>query len=128
MMRMTLGVRNLSAVIANLQALNKSLQTEIRAAVKQGGEGMHATAYTLCPVDTGFMRDHLALEFTPKGYGFEIGWKQDDFLGAGLDFYPPFVVFGTVSQAPQDPLTPAYNDGSERLIASVREAMRRAVK
>lgn len=108
-MRMQLSIRNVSAVIANIKASDVRIQRTVRKHVKRVGEDVFAVAYSLCPVDTGFMQDHLTLQFTPKGLGFEVGWIEDDFRLAGLPFYPPFVVFGTVNQAPQDPLTPAYN-------------------
>ncbi|MBA3341638.1 MAG: HK97 gp10 family phage protein [Gemmatimonadaceae bacterium] len=138
-MTMTLKVRNVSAVIANLHAANGRIQAAARREVKQAGENMYELAYSACPVDTGFMRDNLSLEYTPKGLGFSVGWNEDDFLAAGLPFYPPYVVFGVEpgtdvngrsypGQAAQDPLTPAYNEASAQLLDGLRFAIRSAVR
>lgn len=127
-MRMQLSIRNVSAVIANLKAADVRIQRAVQKRVRRVGEDVHAVAYSLCPVDTGFMQDHLALEFTPKGFGFSVGWKEEEFSAAGLPFYPPYVVFGTDKQAPQDPLTPAYNQHIPPFQASLGAIIREAAR
>ncbi len=135
-MRMQLSIRNVSAVIANIKPRGVRIQRAVTKRTRRAGEDVHAVAYSLCPVDTGFMQDHLVLEFTPKGLGFEIGWKEEDFFAAGLDFYPPYVVFGVEpgtdvngrsypGQAAQDPLTPAYNQHVPGFVSDLAAILRR---
>lgn len=87
-----------------------------------------------CPVDTSptaddfAMRDHIRLRFGELGFSFEVGWEEDDFMAAGLDFYPIYVVFGTQFMAAQDPLFPAHQEAKPRFIGDITAAIRRSAQ
>lgn len=107
MARITLSTRNTKGVIANILSADKRAQRAVRRVVREAGLQEYEIAYALCPVDTGFMQDSLRLEFQPEGLGYELGWREEDFTGAGLPFYPVYVEFGTSKMAAQPSLFPA---------------------
>lgn len=119
-----LGVRNISALAANFHALEFAAISEIKNAVQKWGEETQRLTQQFCPVDTGFMREHVTLVFSPNGYAFEVGWSADDFLSAGLAFYPFFVEFGTVKMDAQPSLFPAYQITSEELGRDIGDILR----
>lgn len=104
-----LGVRNISALVANLHAADEEIQLALRAAAHSAAELLVEVVQQTCAVDTGFMRDHVRAWFTPSGLGFEVGWDAGEFFEAGLAFYPWFVEFGTRYMAAQPSLLPGYD-------------------
>lgn len=105
-----LSFRNTAAVIANIYATDEATQEAVVAMVHEAGQYCKDLAYFYSPVDTGFMREHLRVIYGPRGYSFEVGWAAEDFIAAGLAFYPVFQEFGTRFMAAQPSLTPAYQD------------------
>lgn len=131
-MKLNLSFRNMGAVVANFRAADAVLQTEVRVAVTDAGEFCRELAYFLSPVDTGFMREHLKTLYSDDGLVFETGWLEEDFLVAGLAFYPIYVEFGTRYMAAQPSLSPAYQDTKvdfkRRISAAVRASFARAAR
>lgn len=110
---MDLSFRNTSATIANIFALDADVQIAVVQLVHKAGEFCRELTYFLAPVDTSFMRDNIRVTFGPKGYTFEVGWLEEDFIAAGLAFYPIYQEFGTRFMAAQPSLVPAYNETKE---------------
>lgn len=106
--RLDLAVRA-DATLVNLRKIDAIAQSECIAAVRRAGEKFLEIVHQTVAYDTGFMHDHVRVEYTPKGYSFEGGWIQNDFDAAGLPFYPPFVEFGTSRMAAQPSILPAYD-------------------
>lgn len=127
-MRMDLSVRNVQGTIANFRAFDTDLQAEARDIVFETGQFTKELTQFFCPVDSGFMHDHVEVDYGEQGYSFEVGWRESDFLDAGLAFYPIFVVFGTQFMAAQDPLFPAHAEAKPRFIADLIDAMRRSAQ
>lgn len=128
---MELGIRNLAGLVANFYAADALVQPAIRAAVQRGAEETAALASFLAPYDTGFMSEHVRIDYTASGLGFEVGWHAEDFFEAGLAFYPYFQEFGTSKMHAQPCLGPAWDDVRPRFRddvgAAVQDAMARAM-
>jgi HK97 gp10 family phage protein len=108
--KMDLSFKNTAAVIANLYKADVACQEAVVKIVHEAGEFCRELAFFLCPVDTQFMRDHIKVLYGPKGFSFEVGWLEDDFLSMGLAFYPIYQEFGTIYMSPQPCLSPAYQE------------------
>jgi HK97 gp10 family phage protein len=102
-----LSTRDITALVANFHKADLWLQEELKQLARATAEQLADLTARLAPVDTGFMRDHVRTYFTPSGFGFEVGWSADDFLSAGLAFYPWFQEFGTRNMMAQPSLGPA---------------------
>jgi HK97 gp10 family phage protein len=70
---------------------------------------MYAIADVLCARRTGFMASQLTVRLTEGGYGVAVGWYAEDFLSAGLSFYPPYVELGTSRMSAQPAIGPAFD-------------------
>lgn len=122
--RMTISTRNNRAVIANLKRYSEQARERARVVVQESADRTYNTSKSLAPVDTGFMADHLRKEITPGGYGYQVGFRQGDFTGAGKEFYPVFVLFGTRFMPGRDFLF-APNEGEKaRFRQNLRQALR----
>lgn len=128
MPRMTLSTRNVRGVVANLFKVDEEAQRAIRVTVDKYGHETHALAVALCPFDTGFMQEHLNLKFTEQGLGYEVGWEEQDFLDAGLPFYPIYQEFGTTKMAAQPCLFPAHAATRPRFTRALSNNVRAAVR
>jgi HK97 gp10 family phage protein len=122
-----LSVRNTAATIANLYAKDRYLKSQVQKEVRASARAVHALTYFLCPVDTGFMREHIRTYVSKEALAFEVGWDASDFFGAGFAFYPFFQEYGTVKMAAQPSLTPAYEHERPLFEAAIRRALIRAV-
>lgn len=125
--KMELSLSDRSGKVANFYAFSDECVAAIRNAAMECALETQTIAFDLCPVDTGFMREHIDVIMSDGDRTFEIGWQAQDFFDAGLEFYPMFVVLGTRYMAPRDPLTPAYamTKGlyEERITAAIRAAL-----
>jgi HK97 gp10 family phage protein len=122
--RLSLSFKNAAAVAANFKHYDEGSHKVIRELVREAGQYCHDLTVFLCPVDTGFMRDHVRVLYGKEGYSFEVGWLEEDFLAAGLAFYPIFVEFGTRFMAAQPSLVPAYQDTKEWFVPALGDALR----
>lgn len=127
-MRITLTTRNVRATIARIHAADASAQRVIRETVRWGGEETERIVRATVPYDQGFMHDHVRTEYSNDGLRYETGWFAEDFAGAGLPFYPPFVEFGT-SRAPAQPsLFPAREEVVPKFQQRLRQRLRAAIR
>jgi HK97 gp10 family phage protein len=124
-----LGVRNLQALAANFHTFDTELQKDVRALVRETAQDTRDLTSVLAPKDTEFMADHVDWWLTNSELGFEVGWHVDDFVEAGLAFYPFFQEFGTRFMAAQPSLGPAWDANApiftERLTRLLRESVAR---
>lgn len=127
--KLELSLTDRSGRVQNLYAFATDLVEEMKEAMLEAALETQALAFEFCPVDTGFMRDHIDVIVSENHQTFEIGWKAEDFFEAGLAFYPMYVVLGTRFLAPRDPLTPAYMASKplyeERVSAAIQKAIAR---
>lgn len=128
-MQLELSVYENRALIANLYSFDIKLQDEIRESTIEHGELCKGLTILFCPVDTGWMEDHVRTDYSPDFLTFETGWSYDDFVGHGNGaFYPFFQEFGTVNHKAQPSLTPAYAIVKPAYQQDVRNIIRRAVQ
>lgn len=127
-MRYELGVRDARAMVANFRSADAILQREVRASVTASADRTVRIMRRICPVDTGFMRAHIAKHVSASRLVFEVGWDASDFFGAGLAFYPFFVEYGTRFMRAQPTLRPAYAQAAPLFEADLRAALARAVE
>lgn len=124
-----LGVRNLQALAANFHTLDVELQKDVRALVRETAQDTRDLTEVLAPKDTLFMSEHVDWWLTESELGFEVGWHVDDFVEAGLAFYPFFQEFGTRFMSAQPSLGPAWEANApiftERLTRLLRESVAR---
>lgn len=105
-------VRNLDGLKAKLRATTTAKKQRLREAVVSEADKTLVATLDACPVDSGFMRANVRLEFTREGYNWAIGFRAEDFIGQenpkGVTitaFYPVFVIKGTRHMAGNDFLT-----------------------
>lgn len=133
--RLSFGFRDVKGIVANLHAADVRVQKETRRAVKDAGDFGHDLAYFLAPVDSSWMRDHIRTLFSDDGLVFELGYREEDFVGKeGYDgrqietFYAPLVEDGTRKMAAQPHIRPAFEDAVEFLSRDISAALRRAIR
>lgn len=123
-----LGVREAAGLVANFHAADKRVQWAVRDLVRETALEVQELTRFLCPVRTGFMRDHVRHWISDKGFAFEVGWDAQDFFDAGLAFYPYFVEYGTRKMAAQPSLTPAYEHAQEHFWQDLGRVLRDALE
>lgn len=126
-MAASLEVRGITGLIANVRAFDRVAGREIRSAVKQGAKDTADLTRQLCPVDTGFMREHVRDDLSPDGLTYTVGWKAEEFAAAGLPFYPPYVQHGTSVSPAQPSLFPAFEAMRPHVEQDVGDALRRSI-
>lgn len=80
-----------------------------------------------CAVESGWMRDHVKIDYQDEGREFEVGWKFTDFVSHGNGRFYPFDVETGTSKMPAQPalgpafaiVTPEYKAELERATNSV---------
>jgi hypothetical protein len=133
-MRLTFAMKNRAAVELALGRRSEAVKRRLRSVVQARGFDCFTLAAGLCAFRTGYMLSQMKLDFTPKGFGWTVGWRARDFIGTidqqgrPRSFYPPFVVLGTSRQRPQDNLTPAFAAVAPALSRDVRTAVRDAIR
>lgn len=124
--RLDLAVRADSTFVL-LRKVDEIARAEARASVRRAGEEFRRIVQATVAYDTGFMHDHVRVEYTPGGYAFEGGWNANDFDAAGLPFYPPFVEFGTSRHMAQPSIEPAYYEVARRLETDLADSVARSL-
>ena len=126
MVRLTLEVPKLSALVANFYATDAEIQEGARAIVANAAEVLDEYWAALCPVDTGLMKSLRRVQFTESGLEFNAGWLDEDFAEAQKPFYPPFVEFGTRFMRAQPSLGPAFEQTAPLFEADMRDLIEAA--
>lgn len=116
----------MEALVANFYSMDTECQRVLEEANARGAERVFELAKVYCPVDTGFMRDHLRIDGTK--FTWSVGWDADDFFGNGFDFYAEYVEYGTIKMAARLPLTHAYEDVYPLLIDEVSAGVQDAIE
>lgn len=91
---LTLRVVNAPTVARRLRSYDEAVRSDIRTLVASTADEQHARTYDLCPKDTFRMAESIRTEFSAGGYAYSMGWRESDFTGAGLAFYPLFQELG----------------------------------
>lgn len=125
----TRSSKSFAATVANLYAANARVQAAVKREVKSSGFRLQRAMKDRAPVDTGFMKRHIGLTFTPQGYGYEVGLREAEFEAAGKPNYFLFQEFGTVNMAPRPFVFPARNAEApvfkDKVVQAVRDALRK---
>lgn len=121
MARLTMSTRNTAAVVANLRQYGERAKARAHEVVQESADRVFATAQELCPVDTGYMKSQMREEFTPKGFGYQVGFHASDFPGA---FYPLYQEFGTRFMRAQPCIFPAAELEKPRFRRELADALR----
>jgi HK97 gp10 family phage protein len=125
--RLDLSQKNVAGVIARIYSADTRCTAAMRRTARRAGAFCQELTQALAPKDTAFMAEHVRTEYTPEGFGFETGWLAQDYLDAGLPFYPPYQEFGTRFMPPQPSLYPAYKATQEFYLEEVRKNIRDAI-
>jgi hypothetical protein len=108
-MQLELSVEGLAGLGANLFAFDVELQAKIITETHESGEFCKELTQFFCPVETGWMQEHVQSLYPGLGMTFETGWSYLDFIERGSGrFYPYDQEFGNSVTSPQPSLTPAY--------------------
>jgi HK97 gp10 family phage protein len=101
----------------NMQALSEKMRGNISEEVNSAAESCASLARQLAPVDTGFMRDNIAVTEVSSKTGLHATVKsQAD--------YSVFVEYGTVNQDPQPFMTPAFESARHQLNNGLLRALK----
>lgn len=103
--------------------LKAKLRPRMEKIINDHATQIASIARQLCPVDTGRLRDSIAVE-TYSGHRPGFGVAKRVVVGAkneqGVE-YGPFVEFGTVNMAAQPFLMPAFLSVQPQLIAAMKQ-------
>lgn len=132
--RLTLSTRNLNAVIAGLRQYERESIGRAQVATTQYLERLYNTAQLLCPVASGYQKEHMRAELTPNGLGCQLGFEESDFVGqtnpatGEVITYPYFITneFGNADGThPAQPcIFPARAQEEPRYLRDLKEAIR----
>ena len=130
--RLTLTLRNLDGLKAKIRARTRRQREEIRHATLELGLEEYELVRALANKDTGYMAEHIVLEFTRDGFNYVILLRARDFVGKvnpatgrTIDqFYPVFVVKGTKERAGNDFFRQARRIMKPRIRARYARALR----
>lgn len=113
------GFRIISDTLSKSLAKYSSarLQAAVEARLERIGEGMASTAFSLVPIDTGFLQSSI--------YVFVKGMQLE--LGATAD-YASYVEFGTYKMAAQPFLRPAFDGWINEVEAAFKDVIAEALK
>jgi HK97 gp10 family phage protein len=109
-LKMELSVRNSKGVIANLYAADREAVLGIGKAMVRGSLRVQRRTAVLAPKRTKYMSQHVRRSMSPKNLYFEVGWKIEDFIKIGENFYPFFQEFGTRYLPANPSLGPAFRE------------------
>lgn len=96
--------------------LRRSLRPRAEAIINARALQIASIARQLCPVDTGALRDSIAIE-TYAGHRPGFGTAKRIVVG---QFYAPFVEFGTSRMAAQPFLMPAFEAVKGHILADMK--------
>ena len=96
--------------IVGLEKLQKKLKQnvqmeDVKKVVRHNGAEMQAKAQQKAPVDTGYLKRSIGIEFTDGGMTAEVEPTAD---------YAPYVELGTRFMEAQPYLGPAFNEQKEK--------------
>lgn len=96
--------------VVGLEKLQKKLKQNVRMedvkkVVGHNGAEMQAKAQQKAPVDTGYLKRSIGIEFTDRGMSAEVEPKAD---------YGAYVELGTRFMEAQPYLGPAFNEQKEK--------------
>lgn len=127
-MRFDVTVKNRKGMVANFMKADSQARNATVGSVQKFGEDVRQLTYQLAPKDTWFMANHVEDRYSPAGTVVTVGWWAEDFVSQGLNFYPPFVEYGTTSSPAQPSLGPAYEALSPFFTRDIAREMKNAFR
>ncbi len=124
---LTLSTRNLSGLAARFRAYDRRFVGAVKRSVRRNADQLLDEAWHACPVDTGYMRDHIRVLITDDGLAYEVGWREEDFLDEHGAFYPLYVIFGTVHMAGRDFFFPLARQQRAKFRRELRRSWRSSI-
>lgn len=128
----SIEITGLDSLMAKLAALGGNAPEALHTGLMRGGKVVQGVAKKLCPVDTGHLRNSIAVESQSN---------TEVAVGTNVE-YAPYVEFGTgqkgdpavahrqdwVGQPPQPFLSPALPLCEEKVKQQVANAIKRAIR
>lgn len=96
-----------------LPRIKRSLRPRVQEALQTAVHEIEAEAKMAAPIDTGYLRSSISSEVSGMEGRVQVAAE-----------YGVFVEFGTRYMAAQPFLTPAFEAGSQRLMAEIRNVFR----
>lgn len=115
-------------IIANLYATNARIHADIVALNKLWAARTKEIAREIVPFDTGRMQRSIVEEFSKMGLVFHVKYDKTVFDRDGVEYYPPWVEFGTYRMAARPTLGPAYRRASVEYAPALRAAIRSVIR
>lgn len=125
-------IDGLDKLMDKLTAIGDNSQKALHNGLMKGGKAVRGMAKKLCPVDTGLLRNSIAVESQSK---------TEVAVGTNIE-YAPYVEFGTgqkgdpsvehrqdwAGQSPQPFLSPALALSEEEVKQKVTEELKKAIR
>lgn len=121
-------VRGDRGIIANLYSYDARMRRDMIALNRLWAARTVKIAQEIVPFDTGRMHDSLVAEFSKMGLVFHVKYDKTDFDADGVEYYPPWVEFGTSRMSARPTLGPAYQRASAQYLPALRVALRRLTR
>lgn len=118
----TVQIEGLDRLRAQLEALVPELEAAAKRVVKESAEAVQAQARQNVRVDTGNLRDELAIDYQDSGLTAVVGWK------ARHDWYASIHEHGTSRIPAQPALGPALEAERARFEERLRQEIRRVLR
>jgi HK97 gp10 family phage protein len=122
---------------ARMRAIPKAVRVAVQPALVKGAEEIASAARTLTPVDTGALRDSIAVTgpnqplppYSQPGGARVMQEDQAAVTVGNADVrYPHLVEYGTAEAPAQPFFWPAFRSTRKRAAARVKRAMSKAIR
>jgi HK97 gp10 family phage protein len=110
----TVRVEGMPALRRALLTITQEGRRTVQREVMRSALKVQAGAKVRCPVDTGRLRNSIAVEIQDEGLSALVGTNVE---------YAPFVEFGTSRQRPQPYLFPAYEEEHPQFVERLRREL-----
>lgn len=124
----SLQVRGVSGIVANIYAVNRRVGRNVRGAMRAVGEEQRQATEDAAPKRTHFLANHTRLDVSPEGLTYTVGYREEDFAAAGHPPYFMYVILGTSRQAANPYLFDVHEQYRARVTAAVGGAVKDGIK
>ncbi|WP_181786644.1 HK97-gp10 family putative phage morphogenesis protein [Streptomyces phytophilus] len=120
--RTTVRITGLSRLRVQLEDLEDDVLAALKKAVRDGAESVQGDTRQRVRVDTGTLRDDVAVRFEDSGLTALVGWFKD------RDYYARFHEYGTRRMPASPALGPALEAERTRMRARITDEVRRVLR
>lgn len=111
-MDLSIDVSEINQAAVDMQGAGIRAQLAAPKVVAKAGYDTEATAKSICPVDTGNLRNSIGTDITDGGYAAEIGPTAS---------YGAYVEYGTSRMAPRAYMGPAFDRHSGEFVDALSQ-------